>query len=87
MPNRPYDPYVQQTPRFGGSVNLVPSEVQDSSRMVLEMAMPTHHDKPSGATEPPVRSITAGQRREMSKAILDTLPHQTVLHQQDLDHS
>ena len=74
MPNRPYDPYVQQTPRFGGSVDLVPPGAQDSSRMVLEMAMPTHYDKPSGATEPPVRSTTAGQQRRISTAIAGTPP-------------
>ena len=74
MPNRPYDPYVQQTPRFGGSVDLVPPGAQDSSRMVLEMAMPTHYDKPLGVTEPPVRSTTTGEARGMEVSRVGSRP-------------
>tara|TARA_R110002012_G_scaffold12735_2_gene56246 strand:- start:349 stop:795 length:447 start_codon:yes stop_codon:yes gene_type:complete len=31
--------------------------------MTLEMAMPTHYDKPLGVTEPSVRSTTTGEAR------------------------
>tara|TARA_R100000655_G_scaffold30459_2_gene61393 strand:- start:5836 stop:6387 length:552 start_codon:yes stop_codon:yes gene_type:complete len=66
MAGRPYDPknpYVQQTPRFGGSADLVPPGGQSSTEMALEMAMPTHHNRPSTVSGPSVRAATAGQAR------------------------
>ena len=63
IPYDPKNPHVQQTPQFGGSVYLVPEGAQPPDRMTLEMAMPTHHDRPSTVTGPPVRTATAGQAR------------------------
>lgn len=74
MPNRPSNPYVQQTPRFGGSADLVPEGARPPNRMTLEMAMPTHYDKPLGVTEPPVRSTTTGEARGMEVSRVGSRP-------------
>ena len=42
--------------------------------MTLEMAMPTHYDKPLGVTEPPVRSTTTGEAQGMEVSRVGSRP-------------